>query len=423
MAPRRSSRGNIPPQTPPESNPPNLRRSSRGIASTALTPPEYNPHDLRRSSRGTIAAAEFNSPNIPDTQHCQEFQSNPDEYEDPEDQEFADSEVQTGTTGKRKRAGSSAQKQRKKNTISQLRKRKLSLIGSTSYTAGADFDYPKIAPTEMFPSLTRIRKTAISMEADGSCLFHALADQLYNDPDRGEELRKTVVEFMADNRDVFKAMLPLRDVHDSQSGKLALRWDEDAQFDEYLRLLARDGTWGGELEILAAAEYFGVTIVVRQDNGRFLSYNDDIGGIPAHIGYSRQQLHYYSARNDDQAFRDGANRNMDAVNTEAPLRDDQCTESIVDDDTDINDMTSSSHHTLESSTEEPASVAPSANRRRPQNRWSRAEDERLRGMKDASCSWDEIGEVFPGRSLSSIQNHWGWYKVNRTISRTQYIDL
>jgi hypothetical protein len=182
-------------------------------------------------------------------------------------------------------------------------------------------------------------------------------------------------------------------------------------------LLTRDGTWGGELEILAAVEYFGVTIVVHQDNSRFFSYNDDIGGIPAHIGYSRQHLHYYSAINDDQAFRDSAYRNMDAVSTEAPLRDDQCTESIVDDDTDISDISSSSHHTPESSTEEPASVAPSANRRRPQNRWSRAEDERLRGMKDAGYSWDEIGQVFSGRSLSSIRNHWNWYKVSRTISR------
>ena len=73
---------------------------------------------------------------------------------------------------------------------------------------------------------------------DWSYLFHALSDQLYNDPDRGEELRKTVVEYMADNRNVFKAILPLRDDHGSQSGELALRWDEDAEFDEYLRLLA-----------------------------------------------------------------------------------------------------------------------------------------------------------------------------------------
>ena len=72
------------------------------------------------------------------------------------------------------------------------------------------------------------------------------ADQLYNDPDRGEELRKTVIEYMADNRNVSKAILPLRDAHGSQTGELALCWDEDAQFDEYLRLLARDETWGGD---------------------------------------------------------------------------------------------------------------------------------------------------------------------------------
>jgi hypothetical protein len=173
------------------------------------------------------------TPNI-----AKSFKNYPDEYENPEDKEFTDSKVQTSTTGKRKIADRFAQKKRRKNTISQLRKRKLCLIGSTSCAAGADFDTFHL---EMFPFLTCIRKTAISMEADGSCPFHALADQLYNDPDRGEKLRKTVIEFMAHDRDIFKAMLPLRDVYDRQHGKVALRRDEDAQFDEYLRLLAGDG--------------------------------------------------------------------------------------------------------------------------------------------------------------------------------------
>jgi hypothetical protein len=105
MAPRRSSRGNIPLQTPPESDLQNFRRSSRGIASPAQTSPEYNPSSLRRSSRGTIAATELNPPNPPDTQHSQEFQSNPDEYEDPEDQEFANCQVQTSTTGQTQEGG------------------------------------------------------------------------------------------------------------------------------------------------------------------------------------------------------------------------------------------------------------------------------------------------------------------------------
>lgn len=78
MASRRSSRGNIALQTPPDSDLPNFRRSSRGIASPAQKSPQYNPSRLRRSSRGTIAATELNPPNAPGTQHSQEFQSNPD---------------------------------------------------------------------------------------------------------------------------------------------------------------------------------------------------------------------------------------------------------------------------------------------------------------------------------------------------------
>ncbi|OXV10123.1 hypothetical protein Egran_02113 [Elaphomyces granulatus] len=265
--------------------------------------------NLRRSSRGTIAA---NPPNLPDTQHSQEFQSNPNEYEDPEDEEFADSEVQTMIVPPAN-TGSSAQKQRKKNTVSQPRK--CNLVSSVAPVKQLVLTLI-IPPPEMFHPLTRIRKTAISIYGGRR-------------------------EF----------------------GKPALRWDEDAQFDEYL--FTRYGTWGRELEILAAAEYFGVIIVVHQGQRPLPQLQR-----PAH-----------------RAFDDGAYRNMDAVNTEAPLRDD-----IV--------ILFSSHHTPESSTEEPASVAPSANRRGPQNRWSRAENEHLRGMKDAGCSWDEIGQVFSGKLKS-----------------------
>ncbi|RYP43398.1 hypothetical protein DL770_011703 [Monosporascus sp. CRB-9-2] len=76
------------------------------------------------------------------------------------------------------------------------------------------------------------------------------------------------------------------------------------------------------------ANSFGVTIVVHQENDRFLSYHDGIGSIPAYIEYSRQQLRYYP-QEDGQDFRNGVNRNMDAVNTEA-LHDDQCTESAAE---------------------------------------------------------------------------------------------
>lgn len=109
MASRRSSRGNITLQTPPESDLANFRQSSCVILSLGRTIPEYNPSNLHWSSRGTIAATELNPSNPPGNQHSQEFQGSPKEYEDPEDQGLADCQIQTSTTGKRQRAGSSAQ--------------------------------------------------------------------------------------------------------------------------------------------------------------------------------------------------------------------------------------------------------------------------------------------------------------------------
>lgn len=76
---------------------------------------------------------------------------------------------------------------------------------------------PDIAPPRMFPSATAIGKTAISMKADGSCLFHALADQICHDPNRADEVREAIINFMAGNRDVFQAFLTLSDIHPSQS--------------------------------------------------------------------------------------------------------------------------------------------------------------------------------------------------------------
>ena len=57
----------------------------------------------------------------------------------------------------------------------------------------------------MFPSLARIHKTAISVDADRSC-FHALANQIFNDPDLDKELRQTVVKYLDVNRNVFKGL-------------------------------------------------------------------------------------------------------------------------------------------------------------------------------------------------------------------------
>jgi hypothetical protein len=62
-----------------------------------------------------------------------------------------------------------------------------------------------------------------------------------------KQARSAIVNFIADNRDTYRALLPLSDIHNGQAQGFPSNCDDNAQFDEYLRLLAQDGIWGGEL--------------------------------------------------------------------------------------------------------------------------------------------------------------------------------
>ena len=77
----------------------------------------------------------------------------------------------------------------------------------------------------------------------------------------------------------------------------------------------------------AAAQHFGVTIMVHQENGNILRYNDGIGGNAAHIGYSKQFNHCYSVRVNDQIPLNRPNCTTNAVNPEALLCDNKTTTS------------------------------------------------------------------------------------------------
>jgi hypothetical protein len=96
-----------------------------------------------------------------------------------------------------------------------------------------------------------------TMEGDGNCLFRSIADQMYGDAQRHGEVRSTIVEYMRTRRDYFKLFL-----------------DEDEEdVDEYLAQMSRSGEWGGNHELYAASETYGLSIYVYQNlrsNSRYL---------------------------------------------------------------------------------------------------------------------------------------------------------
>lgn len=100
--------------------------------------------------------------------------------------------------------------------------------------ANAPESIPSIVAPWMFPSLATLGKVAVSEKTDGNWLFRALAGQICRESNQAGEVRRAIVNFTADNRDVYRALLPLSDIHNGQSKELPLNCDESAQFEEYL---------------------------------------------------------------------------------------------------------------------------------------------------------------------------------------------
>jgi len=99
------------------------------------------------------------------------------------------------------------------------------------------------------------------MLADGNCLYRSISDQLFNDfGDKHEDIRMEVCDYMEDHEDDFAAFLVLDEDEE----------DEDAaDYSSYLDKMRRDGEWGGNLELAAAAQLFGRNILVFSPGNAF----------------------------------------------------------------------------------------------------------------------------------------------------------
>jgi OTU-like cysteine protease len=92
-------------------------------------------------------------------------------------------------------------------------------------------------------------RSVIEMASDGNCLFRSLSDQLYHDfGNHHVEVRDDVVDYMEEHKDDFVVFLVLDD-KDSNN-------EDAADFESYCDDMRQDGTWGGNLELVAAAKFY-----------------------------------------------------------------------------------------------------------------------------------------------------------------------
>jgi OTU-like cysteine protease/SEC-C motif len=99
-------------------------------------------------------------------------------------------------------------------------------------------------------------RSLVYMNADGNCLFRALSDQLYQDcGNLHAEVRSEVVDFLENQQSQFELFV-VTDSDDTDD-------NEGARcYGDYIDRLRQDGTWGGNLELVAAATLYQRRITV-----------------------------------------------------------------------------------------------------------------------------------------------------------------
>lgn len=80
---------------------------------------------------------------------------------------------------------------------------------------------------------------------DGNCQFRAVSQQVYGTPEKHAKVRKRACEYLT-----------------SRNGRRRFEPYLGDEFDEYIRVMRRDGTWGDELTLRAIAESYHVIVTV-----------------------------------------------------------------------------------------------------------------------------------------------------------------
>ena len=88
------------------------------------------------------------------------------------------------------------------------------------------------------------------MAEDGNCLFRSLSDQLYGDYGQKHVLiRSQICEYLEENEDNFKGFVVLDEDEENS--------DEHASsYEEYIDRMKQEGEWGGNPELVAAAQLY-----------------------------------------------------------------------------------------------------------------------------------------------------------------------
>nr|GMC98825.1 probable receptor-like protein kinase At5g47070 isoform X2 [Ipomoea batatas] len=121
-------------------------------------------------------------------------------------------------------------------------------MNAVTHTPQTNRDIPPVddAMSDHETLLNRLRLSGFverEVEGDGNCQFRALSDQFYQTPEYHRDIRKRVVNQLKNNPEMYKEYIAM-------------------DYDAYLEMMARDGEWGDHVTLQAAADLYGVKILI-----------------------------------------------------------------------------------------------------------------------------------------------------------------
>lgn len=145
-------------------------------------------------------------------------------------------------------------------------------------------------------------RVLIMLSNPGNCLFNALSDQMFGDESKHAELRSSVINHMRENGAYFKQFIEVhpgggtrRNPKRKNAGGFSTPFslipatadDIDRTFESHLREMARGGTYGDNMEIVAFSSAFQIDVKIYQrDFAYVVSAKTDKAVVPViHIAY------------------------------------------------------------------------------------------------------------------------------------------
>ncbi|DAZ97259.1 TPA: LOW QUALITY PROTEIN: hypothetical protein N0F65_009310 [Lagenidium giganteum] len=130
----------------------------------------------------------------------------------------------------------------------------------------------------------RLEWRIVRVQADGNCLFRALSDQLYGSEIFHEDVRKRVVGYIEREARFFQPFVENEKAVETVA--------------QYCRRMSRDGEWGGNPELFAAARLFTIELVIHQGPMRRLRITSESDVAPCRTLHLLYRDHHYDSLHD-----------------------------------------------------------------------------------------------------------------------------